>query len=278
MPSIPRRKLGKTNTDVTILGLGGEGVLRTYGREADGYRLINRALDLGINYCESARAYSDSETYYGLALRERRDQVFLTSKSHARDKAGARAHLEETLRNMNTDRLDLWQVHDVRTMDDVERIFGPNGAIEAFEEARRQGLTRFVGVTGHHDPSIMLECMNRYEFDTALMPVNPAEPAYKSFPDTVIPVANSKGMGVIGMKAYFRGFASQLPWYTSMRPFFRYALSNPICVAVIGCDTVEMLEQNVSYAQDFAPMSDDEMSQLVEQVAPLARPLMYYKP
>src|SRR5512147_3252210 len=142
--TIPKRRLGKTGIDVTILGLGGEGVLRTYGREREADALINRALDLGINYCESARVYSGSESYYGKALRERRKDVFLTSKSHARDKRGALAHLRETLRNMGTDHLDLWQVHDIRTTEDVESIFGKGGAIEAFVEAKQKGMTRFI--------------------------------------------------------------------------------------------------------------------------------------
>jgi aryl-alcohol dehydrogenase-like predicted oxidoreductase len=116
--SIPTRKLGRTGAEVTIFGLGGEGVLRTYGHEDEAYDLINRAIDLGINYFESARAYSGSESYYGLALKERRKEIFLTSKSHARDKKGAMAHLKQTLANMKTDHLDLWQVHDVRTEDE----------------------------------------------------------------------------------------------------------------------------------------------------------------
>jgi aryl-alcohol dehydrogenase-like predicted oxidoreductase len=142
---IPKRRLGRTGIDVTILGLGGEGVLRTFGQEKEAYQLINRAVDLGVTYCESARAYSGSESYYGLALKERRKEIFLTSKSHARDKKGALEHLHETLRNMKTDHLDLWQVHDVRTDEEVEEIFGRQGAIEAFVEAKEKGLVRFIG-------------------------------------------------------------------------------------------------------------------------------------
>lgn len=276
--NIPRRRLGRTGAEVTIFGLGGEGVLRTYGREEEAYQLINRALDLGLNYFESARAYSGSETYYGLALRERREEIFLTSKSHARDKGGALDHLSETLRNMKTDHLDLWQVHDVRTEDDIGEIFGPGGAIEAFEEAREKGLTRFVGVTGHHDPRITLRCLEMYSFDTVLIPVNPGEPLYKSFLDVVLPVAKEKGMGVVAMKVYFRGLASRMPGYQGMAPFFRFALSQPVSTAVIGCDDISQLEENAEFARSFEPMSEGEMEDLQEQVAPFARQLMYYKP
>ena len=275
---IPKRTLGKTGVEVTILGLGGEGMLRTFGYEQEAYPLINRAIDLGINYFESARAYSGSESYYGLALKERRRDIFLTSKSHARDKQGALAHLHETLTNMKTDHLDLWQVHDVRTEGDMEEIFGPRGALEAFREARDKGMVRFIGVTGHHDPLITKRCIEMFDFDTVLIPVNPAEPFYKSYTDTVIPPASQKGMGIVAMKVYFRGFAARIPDYQGMEPFFRFALSQPVTTAVIGCDDIHQLEENVSFASSFTPMPQEEENKLLEFVAPYARQLMYYKP
>jgi aryl-alcohol dehydrogenase-like predicted oxidoreductase len=275
---IPRRVLGRTGVDVTVLGLGGEGILRTYGEEDGAYRLINRALDLGINYCESARAYSGSESYYGLALRERRKEVFLTSKSHARTRKGALTHLHETLAAMKTDHLDLWQVHDVRTDGDVEEIFRGGGSIEAFVEAKEKGLTRFIGVTGHHDPAVLLRCMKRFAFDTVLMPVNPGEQTQGGFIRDVLPIARQKQMGIIGMKVYFRGLAERLPGYRSMEPFLRYALSQAIANVVIGCDDIKQLEENAGYARSFQPMTEDETRVLVGDVALFAKQLMYYKP
>jgi aryl-alcohol dehydrogenase-like predicted oxidoreductase len=275
---IPKRKLGRTGVEVTALGLGGEGILRTFGHDEDANRLINTALDLGINYCESARAYAGSESYYGNALKERRRDVFLTSKSHARDKKGALLHLHLTLKNMKTDHLDLWQVHDVRTERDIKEIFGPGGAIEAFVEAKEKGLTRFIGVTGHQDPSILVRCIQMFNFDTVLLPVNPAEPQFRSFIEAVIPLANSKGMGIIGMKVYLRGLVRQLPKYRGMEPFLHFALSQPITTAVVGCDSIGQLRQNVGYAQSFHPMSSVDMDQLIEDAEPFARSLMYYKP
>ncbi len=275
---IPKRKLGKTGVEVTLMGLGGEGVLRTHGYDKEAYDLINRAIDLGINYLESARAYDGSENYYGMALKERRKEIFLTSKSHARDKAGAMAHLEETLANIDTDHLDLWQVHDVRTKADVAAIFGPGGAIEAFADAKEKGLTRFIGVTGHHDPSILKRCIEIYDFDTVLMPVNPAEPAHASFIHTVLPVAHEKNMGIVAMKVYFRGLAARVPGFESMAPYFRYSLSHPVSTAVIGCNDTQQLKENVQLATSFKPMNQDEMQALVNHIAPYARQLMYYKP
>jgi aryl-alcohol dehydrogenase-like predicted oxidoreductase len=275
---IRKRPLGQTGEHVTIIGLGGEGILRTVGHEPEAYALINSAIDLGINYLESARAYSGSESYYGNVLQERRDEIFLTSKSHARDKAGALAHLTQTLKNMKTDYLDLWQIHDVRSEEDLEEIFGPDGALEAFVEAKKNGQTRFIGVTGHHDPAILRRCLQKFHFDTVLLPVNPAEPQYKSFLTEVIPVAVSKRMGIIGMKVYFRGLAQRIPWFTGMDRFFRFALTQPIATAVIGCDNLAQLSDNVEIAKAFVPMPEKEVQELIDAVSPFARQLMYYKP
>ena len=185
-----------------VLEEKGSSGLTAMKREADD--LINRAIDLGINYFESARAYSGSESYYGRSLRERRKEIFLTSKSHARNKKGALLHLQETLRNMKTDHLDLWQVHDVRTEEEIEEIFSPNGALEAFVEAKDKGLVRFIGVTGHHDPLITKRCLQRFDFDTVLIPVNPAEPAYKSYLTEVIPFGKEEGNGYCRHEGLFQ--------------------------------------------------------------------------
>jgi aryl-alcohol dehydrogenase-like predicted oxidoreductase len=276
--AIPARTLGGTGVAVTMLGLGGEGVLRTHGFDREAYALINRALDLGITYCESARAYDGSESYYGKALRDRRREIFLTSKSHARDKRGALAHLRETLRTMATDYLDLWQVHDVRSEEDIEEIFGSGGAIEAFIEAKEKGLTRFIGVTGHQDPAVIRSCIERFPFDTVLLPVNPAEPARQNFISEVIPLAQERNMGIIGMKVYLRGLVTRLPGHPGMEPYLRFALSQPVSTAVIGCDDVPQVEENVRIASSFTPMTPEEQSHLVRFVSPFARQLMYYKP
>jgi len=272
---IPTRTLGRTRVDVTCLGLGGEGVLRTFGREREAREVIARALDLGINYFESARAYSGSESYYGLALGKRREEIFLASKSHDRTAAGATRHLEATLANMKTDRLDLWQVHDLRTDEDLREIFGPGGAIEAFDRAKREGKARFVGVTGHQDPAILLKAFDRYDFDTVLMPVNPAEPAWLSFLNTVLPEAQRRNMGVIGMKVLCRGLGLRVPEYAVSGPWIRYALAQRVSTVVIGCDEPRQVEMNAAAAT--APLSPAECRAMEAAVAPMARQLMYYK-
>ncbi len=273
---LPKRMLGKTGIEVTQLGLGGEGVLRTFGQEEGARAVIEQALAAGIRYCESARAYSGSEAYYGASLGQMRQEIFLASKSHDRTAAGAWTHLATTLQNLGTDWLDLWQVHDVRSEADLEEIFGPGGAIEAFDRAKRDGRVRFVGITGHQDPHILLKAFDLYDFDTVLLPVNPAEPALLSFLDTVLPEALERNMGIVGMKVLCRGFGLQVPGCDSPAPWIRYALGRGVSTIVIGCDDPAQVSENAAAAV-MEPMTHEEMRQMEQMVAPYARQLMYYK-
>ncbi len=272
-----KRPLGKTGERITLLGLGGEGILRTFERQKEAVPLIQRAIDLGITYFESARAYSGSESYYGMALRERRKEIFLASKSHERTKDGALKHLETTLSNMKTDFLDLWMVHDVRTPKDLDQIFGPDGAIKTFETARKNRLVRFIGVTGHRNPAVLSKALDLFPFDTILLPINPAEPHYWSFLSDVLPKAQKKGMGILGMKVFSRGVCVKIFGVESAQTFLRFALTQPISAAVVGCETIEQLEWNVRYARSFKPMEKLDQDVLIQQVKSYARELMYYK-
>ncbi len=202
---IPRRPLGRTGHEVTQFALGGEGVLRTHGRMAEAVAVIHRALDQGVNYCDTAPAYAGSLDYYGAALGERRRDVFLASKTHDRTRDGSLRLLEESLNRLHTDHLDLWQLHDLRTPGDLSAIFGRGGALEALVQAREEGRVRFLGLTGHHDPAILLEAMGRFDFDTVLMALNAADVHRLSFARSVLVEAVRKGMGVIGMKVYAAG-------------------------------------------------------------------------
>jgi aryl-alcohol dehydrogenase-like predicted oxidoreductase len=274
--TLPQRPLGRTGVHATILGLGGEGVLRTFGYEKEAQAMIEAALEAGINYFETARAYSGSEAYLGKALKGRREKIFLTSKSHGRTRQEAEAHLAVTLRNLQTDHLDLWQVHDMRTMAEVEALGAPGGALEAFYRAKEQGLTRFVGVTGHHDPDVLRRALDLYPFDTVLLTVNPAEPYSRSF----LPLAREafdRGLGVIGMKVLARGLVNQLQ-VAPIRDFVHYALSQPVSLVVIGCDDPAQVRELAAAVRDFAPMPDAAQRELEQFVAPFAKGLMYYKP
>ena len=203
--ALPSRPLGRTGKEVSILGLGGEGILRTHGETARAVQVIHCALELGITYCDTAPAYASSRDYYGAALGERREQVFLASKTHDRSRDGSLRLLDDSLLRLRTDHLDLWQLHDLRTADDLDRIFAKGGALEALVRARSEGRVRFLGLTGHHDPAILVEAMRRFAFDTVLVALNAADVHRRSFIHAVLPEAVSRGIGVIGMKVCAQG-------------------------------------------------------------------------
>jgi predicted aldo/keto reductase-like oxidoreductase len=274
--TIPQRTFGRTGHSVTMLGLGGEGVLRTFGYDREAQAMVEAALAEGITYFESARAYSGSEAYLGKILNGHRDRIFLTSKSHGRTRQEAEGHLATTLRNLQTDHLDLWQVHDVRSRQDLEALTAPGGALEVFRWAKEEGYARFIGVTGHHDPAILRQALDLYDFDTMLLPVNPAEPHAQSF----LPLAQEamdKGMGVIGMKVLARGLVAQLN-LAPVRDYVHYALSQPVSLVVIGCDSPAHVKELAQAAREFQPMSSADQRRLEEVVTPFAKGLMYYKP
>jgi predicted aldo/keto reductase-like oxidoreductase len=176
--TIAARLFGQTGQEVTLVGLGGEGVLRTHGQTHQARKVIQEAITLGITYFDSAHVYADSEVYYGTVwaeLPDVRSTVFQASKSASRDKKGATADLEKTLRRMRIGYVDLWQIHDVRTEEDLRVISGPGGALEAFVEAKSSGKVRFIGVTGHHDTAVLTSAVREWPVDAVMIPVNPVE-------------------------------------------------------------------------------------------------------
>ncbi|HVA36879.1 MAG TPA: aldo/keto reductase [Candidatus Dormibacteraeota bacterium] len=277
MSDLPIRVLGSTGVEVTALGMGGEGVLRTFGYADEAAAVIERALAEGITYLESARAYSGSESYYGATLGARREGIFLASKAHERSRAGALAQLETTLRALRADHLDLWQLHDVREWREVDSFEEPGGAYAAFAEAKERGLVRFIGVTGHHDPAVLRACVERFRFDTVLLPVNPAEAARDAFAREVIPAARLRGMGVIGMKVFARGLLLEPRLGLTVSELVRYALSHDVDTIVVGYDDPAQVSAAASAARAFSPMAGPERAQLERRVAALAARLTYYR-
>jgi aryl-alcohol dehydrogenase-like predicted oxidoreductase len=275
---LPVRRLGNTGVDASIFGLGGEGVLRTFGYENQARDVITTALREGVTYFDSARAYAGSEQYYGAALGAARDNIFLTSKAHDRSKRGALAMLDQTLSNMRVSHLDLWQLHDLRTWEELEEIGEPGGAYEAFMEAKRAGKTRFIGVTGHHDPAVLRSAIERYRFDTVLIPVNPCEAHAEPFAHIVGARAMELGMGVIGMKVLARGLLTNIADAPSVQELFRYALSQPIHVAIIGCDSVEQVRENAAAARRFSSMEQHDQRALEDRLQSHAETMLYYRP
>jgi predicted aldo/keto reductase-like oxidoreductase len=283
---IPRRALGRTGEQVTIFGLGGEGVLRTQGRVKEAVEVIHRALEHGVNYFDSAPAYAGCLDYLGEGLDGRRDQVFIASKTHDRTREGSLRLLDQTLKRLRTEHLDLWQLHDLRTPRDLETIFGPGGAMEALLTAREQGRVRFLGITGHHDPAMLVEAMRRFEFDTALVALNAADRHRLSFIETVLPEARQRGMGIIAMKVYAQGALlqqgrlSRLLGKTGLtvEEALGYCLLlSEVDTAVIGCRTPAEVDENVRIARGFQAFDDERLQALEKRVAQAAEQITSYK-
>ncbi|MEJ7733685.1 MAG: aldo/keto reductase [Polyangiaceae bacterium] len=271
-PAAALRKLGRTGADVEAVSLGGEGILRTAGRHDEAVPMIVEALRLGVRYCDTAPAYEQSQDYYGEAFRAvpgSRARVFLASKTHARDADGALRLLDDSLRRLGTDHLDLWQLHDLRDRGDLDAIFGKGGAIEAVERARADGRVRHVGITGHHHPEILVEAMRRHPVDTVLCAINPADPRRLPFLRTVVPEARRRGIGVIGMKVMAAGRLLQ-DQAASPEELVRYAASWADTV-IIGCSSIAEVRQNLAVGRAFTPMQDDERLALEARIAPAAK-------
>ena len=275
---ISTAQLGSTGLRVTRLGLGGEGVLRSFGRDLEAHAVIGAALEAGITYLESARAYSGSERYYGTKLGNNQN-VTIATKAHDRTKAGALAMLEISLKLMGRECIDVWQLHDVREWAELEELGEPGGAYEAFTQAKARGLVRFIGVTGHHDPAVLRACLERYAFDTVLLPINPAEGCLPDgFEKSVIPAARARGMGVVGMKVFARGLLfDPRAGGLGVQEAMDYALSADVDTLVIGCDEPAHVLANVAAAQAAQPMSAAQRRLIEARVQGAAHQLAYYR-
>ena len=266
------RALGRTGACVLPVSLGGEGILRTSERAAEAVPVILEALRLGVTYCDTAPAYQQSQDYYGAAFRAAgpgaRDQVFLASKTHERTRDRALRLLDDSLRRLGTDRLDLWQIHDLRDLADVDQICAKGGALEAARAAQADGRVRYVGLTGHHDPAVLVQAMRRFPFDNVLCAINPADPRYRPFVPTVVAEARRRGMGVVGMKVLAAG---RLLSEATAPELIRYAASHADTV-IIGCSTVAEVRANLAVNRGLAagPMLAQEQRDLERRLAPRA--------
>ncbi|MGA8183077.1 MAG: aldo/keto reductase [Terriglobia bacterium] len=267
---IPQRTFGKTGVKVTVIGQAGGRFPLISFEEAKAITL--RAYDLGINYFDTSIDYWNgrSEEVYGAVLPQFRKHIFLTTKANRRDRAGAEKELETSLRRLRTDYVDLWQMHALNEKEEVDQIFGPGGAIEAFVAAKKAGKCRFIGFTGHHDPHVHLAMLAAYKkFDSILMPLNIADAHYLSFQNLTLPVAAERGMGIQGMKNFGN---SKLMQSFSARECLSYVLSLPVSCTAIGCTTIGQLEDDVRIAQQFKPLATDEMQGLRKRAQRIAGP------
>lgn len=264
---IPLREIAP-GVGVSALGFGGYH-LGLLDDEREAIRLLHAALDAGITFLDNAWEYNEhrSEERMGNAIAggSRRDRVFLMTKvcTHGRDGAVAMRQLEESLRRLRTDRLDLWQIHECVYDDDPHRHYAPGGVVEAIDRAKREGKVRFVGFTGHKRPAIHLDMIERgYPFDTAQMPLNVLDPNYRSFEKHVLPLARERGIHVIGMKAFAEGRMLQAGGVDA-DDALRYAMSLPgVLTTVTGIDSQAVLDHHVRIADGFTPLDDAALQQL----------------
>ncbi|MFY9792816.1 MAG: aldo/keto reductase [Candidatus Sulfotelmatobacter sp.] len=271
---VPKKALGRTGVQVSAMGLGGYH-LGSAETDQAAMEIVAKAFDHGVRFFDNAWEYHDglSEERLGKALRGKRDQAFVMTKvcTHGRDKKVAMRMLEESLRRLQTDHLDLWQIHEVVYDNDPDLIFAPNGAAEALAAAKQQGKVRFVGFTGHKDPEIHLKMLaHDFPFDAVQMPLNCCDATFRSFETQVLPEAIRRGIAVLGMKSL--GGSGELVRHGAVTPEqgLRYAMSLPVATTISGVDTMQVLEQNLKVAVNFEPLASAEMQGLRDQCRFLA--------
>jgi aryl-alcohol dehydrogenase-like predicted oxidoreductase len=263
---IPKRPLGNTGLKVSVLGIGGYH-LGSADSDSEATQIVNEALDAGIDFFDNAWEYHQglSEERLGRALKGKRDRAVVMTKvcTHGRDKNVAMRQLEESLTRLQTDHLDVWQIHEVIYGNDPDLIFAPNGAAEALLQAKQQGKVRFVGFTGHKDPSIHLKMLSyNFPFDTAQMPLNCLDATFRSFESHVLPEVNRRGMAALGMKSLGGSGELVREGAVVVAMGLRYAMSLPVAVTISGIDSLEVLHQNLEIARDFQPLSASAMQAL----------------
>ena len=271
------RVLGRTGEKVSIVGLGGAHLGFAGVSDGDSERIVRTAIDNGINFMDNCWDYNAgrSEILMGRALRDGyREKVFLMTKLDGHDAKTATAQLDESLRRLQVDHVDLIQFHEVIRMDDPEKIFAPAGALEGMLKARQAGKIRYIGFTGHKSPQIHLHMLevafkNNFTFDTVQMPLNVMDAHYDSFTNLVLPVLVQRNIGVLGMKPMgARVILSS--GVVSAPECLRYAMSLPTSVVITGCDSMAILQQAIEVAHTFHPMTEEERALLLERTAPVA--------
>jgi hypothetical protein len=300
--AMPTRNLGKTGYKVGIFSLGGQAALE-HGNNFDAaVPIIERALDLGVNYIDTSSIYGGperwSEQYVGAVMKKRRNEAFLATKTRERTREDSLRMIEKSLKLLNTDHVDLWQLHDVGLPKDVDAIFAKGGAMEALIEMKEQKVVRFLGVTGHYRPEALIDTINRYPFDAILLALNAADTHIHSFTDKLLPLAVEKQMGIIGMKVPARGrllstwtpppiekqqhswegsAIATRPGVMKMREAMYFTLTHPVSTVIIGCDDIAQLEENVQIAREFTPLSQTQMAAFNAMAEPVAKQSLFFR-
>lgn len=275
--SVPRRTLGRTGESVSCIGLGGFHIGKPKLSDAEATRIIRQAVDRGLTFLDNSWDYNDgkSEIRMGNALRDGyRQKVFLMTKFDGRTKESAAQQIDESLKRLQTDHVDLIQFHENIRFDDPDRFFAPGGAVEAVIDAKKAGKTRFIGFTGHKDPHIHLYMFelaqkNNFQFDTVQMPLNVMDAHFRSFAKLVIPQAQKMGLGILGMKSMGSGVILKSKTATPIE-CLQYALNLPTSVVITGIDGQEILDQALQVASNFKPLSSQQVAAILNKTAQAA--------
>lgn len=289
---IPQRLFGKTGEKVGIYSLGAQATVEQVGMRDQAIVLVNKCIDMGINYIDTSAWYGmdgdssegdhlrgTSERHVGEVIKTRRSEVFLATKTHDRSYDGAMRHLEASLKNLQTDVIDLWQIHNIKGggNEDIDYIFSDDGCMKALIKAQDEKVVRFLGITGHADPEPMKELVDRYPFDAVLMALNAADKHHNSYIEKLLPTAVEKEMGIIGMKIPARDRIFSKGGIISMKEAMSYTMSLPISTIIVGLDKIAELEENIKIAQEFETLTADEMLAIEDKVKPHYEHLMFYK-
>jgi hypothetical protein len=296
--NMPTRNLGHTGHRVGLFSLGGQAAIEKAENEKVAVPIIERALDLGVNYLDTSARYGGdarwSEQYFGQVMKRRRREAFLATKTHDRTADGSLRLLETSLKLLQTDHVDLWQLHAMSTMKDVDEVCAKGGALEAFRKARDQKLVRFLGLSGHTDPDVLAEAIRRFPFDCVLMALNAADAWHLPFKKTLLPLAVEKELGIIGMKIPARGRILEgvppppserqrgtakhdRPGTLTIKEAVRYTLSHPVSTVIIGVDNLAQLEENIRIAREFVPLNAAQMEAMEQKVKPVYGQASWFK-
>ncbi len=264
------RPFGKTGEKFSILSFGSQRIVDEHGcSEKEALRIVNQALDSGIRYFDTAWIYSwgQSEERLGKVARERRKEMWIATKVWSRERDEARGQLEESLRRLQTDYVDEWRMHNVWSMEELDKLTAQGGALEAAVKARKEGLVRYISISGHTNPRVQLEALERFPFDTVLCAASALDHFIFSFAEEFLPVANARGVAVIGMKVM--GLGALASMYDKA---LRYTFDLPVSTAIVGMESMEQLEKNLAVAESYQPLSDEERLQLFKDVLPMVTP------
>jgi len=295
--AMPTRNLGRTGHKIGLFSLGAQAALEKPDNEAVALPILERALDLGVNYIDTSARYGGEARWswqsVGKVMQRRRSLAFLATKTHDRTRDGSLRLLETSLKLLQTDHVDLWQLHAMSTMDDVDKVCAKGGALEAFLQAREQKLVRFLGLSGHTDPAVLMAAIKRFPFDTVLMAFNAADPHHLSFRG-LLDLAVEREMGIIGMKIPARGrllstwtpppleqqrgaVKATRPGTLTIQEAMGYVLSFPVSTVILGVDNLAQLEEDVAIAGDFRPYTPRQLAAIEEKAGPVAGQSLWFR-